>query len=83
MLCRKFFCALAGAFLLILPLASAANAMAPEEQVEQMMISRGLPFVVRETHADLSGAALSLAQHTDTEENWLICRSATRSLVHR
>ena len=34
MLCRKFFCALAGAFLLILPLASAANAMAPEEQVE-------------------------------------------------
>ena len=38
MLCRTFFCALAGAFLLILPLASAANAMAPEEQVEQMMI---------------------------------------------
>lgn len=73
MLCRTFFCALAGAFLLILPLESAANAMAPEEQVEQMMISRGLPFVVRETHADLSGAALSLAQHKDTEENWLIC----------
>lgn len=84
MLCRTFFCALVGAFLLILPLASAANAMVPEEQVEQMMISRGLPFVVRETHADLSGATLSLAQHTDTERRiGSSARSATRSLVRR
>ena len=73
MLCRMFFCALAGAFLLILPLASAANAMVPEEQVEQLLRSRGLPFVVRETCPDPSGAALSLAQRTDTGENWLIC----------
>lgn len=73
MLCRRFFCALVGAFLLILPFASAANAMEPTEQVEQLLVSRGLPFVVHETCADPSGAALSLTQNTDSGENWLIC----------
>ena len=73
MLCRKIFCALAGAFLLILPFASAANAMLPTEQAEQLLVSHGLPFVVHETCADPSGAALSLTQNTDSGENWLIC----------
>ena len=70
---RLFFCALMGAFLLILPFASVANAMTPEEQVEEMLTSRGLPFVVRETYADASGAALSLARKTDSGEHWLVC----------
>ena len=73
MLCRKIFCALAGAFLLILPFASVANAMLPTEQAEQLLVSRGLPFVVHETCADPSGAALSLTQNTVRGENWLIC----------
>ena len=73
MLCRRFFCALVGAFLLILPFASAANAMEPTEQVEQLLVSRDLPFVVHETCADPSGAALSLMQNTDSGAHWLIC----------
>ena len=73
MLCRKIICVLVGAFLLILPFASAANAMEPAERVEQLLVSRGLPFVVHETCADPSGAALSLTQNTDRGENWLIC----------
>lgn len=73
MLCRKIICALAGALLLILPFASTANAMEPAEQVEQLLVLRGLPFVVHETCADPSGAALSLTQNTDSGENWLIC----------